>query len=178
VTPTSKSLDVVLNPLKGKTLVTQTKVELSGFLELLATAQKSPSTKAVVDADTDDWLTNLDRIFDNEREVIALVKATAHVVASAVNPESNRQVLLFAASGTDDVKVQAIFRDWVAPLIRPIAVTLSVVSPMSDPFTYTDHTALEYFVAGLAPCQVEFKGAGTLNLRSPTGGCANGIPRK
>jgi len=95
-----------------------------------------------------------------------------------MNPESHRQIFLFAASGTDDVEVQAVFRDWVAPLIRPIAVTLSVVSTMSDTFINTDHTALEYCVAGFAPCQVEFKGVGTLNLRSPTGGCAYGIPRK
>jgi hypothetical protein len=176
--PTSESLDVVLNPLKGKTLVAQTKVEFSRLLELLTTTQKSPSTKAIVDADTDDWLPNLDRVLNDEREVVTLINATAHVVASAVDPERNRQVLLFAASRTDNVEVQAVLGEWVAPLIRPIAVALSAVSTMSDPFMNTDHTSLEYCVAGFAPCQVAFKGAGTLNRRSPTGGCAYGIPRK
>ena len=176
---TAECFDVVLDPLQGQSLITQTKVHLSRLLDLLTPGQEPPGAEAVVDGHSHDRLTDLDRVLNREGSVVAFVQTASHVVTATVDPESNGELLVLTSGRTHNIDVEAVLRDWVAPLVTSISIALEVISkPSFQCATNIPLTALEYCVAGFAPLQLSFKATGFRNLRLPTGGCAYGIPRK
>jgi hypothetical protein len=92
----------------------------------------------------------------------------------------------------DDVERQAVFRRSKVIRIRLSCVSAEffLLSNVTYPVAHALRTISNilvscgfwltislYFIAALVPFQVLFKENGARNLRSPTGGCAYGIPR-
>lgn len=61
--------------MQRQSLVFETDVQQT-FVSELIRAREPPKTETVIDRDANDWLTNLDRLFDNERKVVTLIGAS------------------------------------------------------------------------------------------------------
>lgn len=109
---TSKRLDVLLNPVQGQALVSETKVEMAGIGNLFAATQETPWAETVVDGNANNGLANFYRVLYREGEVVALVNTASFEEPTAVDPECYREfVLLSVSCRADDVDVKTIFRD-------------------------------------------------------------------
>jgi hypothetical protein len=62
---TSKSLDILLHPMKCQPLIFKTDIQQT-FLRKLVRARESPKTKTIIDRDADDRLAKLDRLFNDK----------------------------------------------------------------------------------------------------------------
>ena len=118
----TESTDVLLHPVEGKTLISQSDVGVATAGDLLR-GEQAPTCETVVDRDTDDGLANLHAVLDNERKVVARITAAAHEQTTSVDPEADWQRLVLVARGTHDVEVKAVFRDRVAELVTTVANT-------------------------------------------------------
>lgn len=108
---TSECLDVLLNPLQGQALVSETHVEIASVYYLFASTQETPGSQTIVDGNTNDWLANLHRVFNGEGEVVALVNTTSHEESTAVDPEGHGEFFILVSCRADHVDVKTIFRD-------------------------------------------------------------------
>lgn len=63
--------------MKCQSLVSKTNVQQT-FISKLVRASEAPKTETVVDGDTNNGLADLDRLLDDEREIVALVRASAY----------------------------------------------------------------------------------------------------
>ena len=142
---TSKRLDILLNPVQGQALVSETKVDMTGIGNLFAATEETPRAETIVDGNANNGLANSYRVLYREGEVVALVNTTSLEEPTAVDPECYREfVFLGVSCRADDVDVKTILRDLeeqrisvvrrsdpqrvfaylVVPLVRAIAVAL------------------------------------------------------
>lgn len=72
--------------MKSQSLIFQTDVEQTLICELVRTGE-APDTEAVVDRNTNDRLTDLDRLLYDKREVVTLIRSSAYEEKSANMPQ-------------------------------------------------------------------------------------------
>lgn len=91
--------------------------------------QEAVCTKPVVDAHTDHWRALLNTIFDDEGEVVPPIRATTHVKATAMDPESDRKICIGRnASGANHVEEEAVLSDLITNVIPTVPNTRRWVS--------------------------------------------------
>lgn len=61
--------------MEGQSLISQSDIQET-FVREFVGARKTPKTETVIDGHANDRLANLDRLLDDEREIVALVSAT------------------------------------------------------------------------------------------------------
>jgi hypothetical protein len=92
-TRTSECGNILLHPMKCKTLIAQTNISMTGLCDLLA-SKEAPGREAVINGNTDDWLPNLNGVLDDKREIVTLVNTTTFVEATTVDPKTNWELLI------------------------------------------------------------------------------------
>lgn len=91
--------------------------------------QKAVCTQSVIDAHTDHWRALLNAILDDEGKIVPPVRATAHVKATAMDPESNGKVCIGRnASGANHIEEKAVLSNLIANVISTVPNTRSWIS--------------------------------------------------
>jgi hypothetical protein len=103
----SKSLDVFLNPMKRKTLISKPNVQCASLSELTG-ASKTPQAESIVDGNSYNGLPNCNRLVDNEGGVVALIWAASILEATAVNPEPDWEFCVLIACWAHNVEIKTV----------------------------------------------------------------------
>jgi hypothetical protein len=117
LTQTSKSLDILLDPVHSQPLIPESNIE-EPFFSKVVRAREAPKTETIVDRNTDNRLSNSNGLLYDERQIVALVSTTSVGKGPPMNPEGDGKLLVFVSRRTDNVQVQTVFRRLVESLVE------------------------------------------------------------
>jgi hypothetical protein len=117
LTQTSKSLDILLNPVHSQPLISESNVEEPLFGKVVR-AREAPKTETIVDRNADNRLSNSNGLLHDERQIVALVSSTSVGKCPPMDPEGDWKLLVFVSRRTDNVQVQTVFRRLVEGLVE------------------------------------------------------------
>lgn len=107
---TTETSDILIEPMQCQSLISKPDVGVTAADDLLA-RDKPPSTQAIVDRHANDRFANVDRILNDEGQVVPSVNTASHRITSSMDPHSNGQLLALAPCGPDDIEREAVLGD-------------------------------------------------------------------